>query len=52
MIVNFNSDDDFKKNIAPYMDEREGLTAEELSRRTRIPLLLALSKLEVIFQFE
>jgi len=45
--VNFNSEEDFKKNIGPYVDEDEGITAEGLSRRTKIPLLLAISKLEL-----
>jgi len=51
-IVNFNSEEDFKKNIGPYVDENEGITAEGLSRRTKIPLLLAISKLEVSNIFE
>ncbi len=49
--MNFNSEEDFKKNIGPYMDEHEGITAEGLSRKTKIPLLLAISKLEVFEAF-
>lgn len=46
-IANFNSDEDYEQNIKPYIDMWFGISAEELSRKSKLPLLVARSKLEV-----
>jgi len=49
-IVNFNSETDFKQSIEPYIDFNFGITPEILSRKIKIPLLLARSKLEIALE--
>jgi len=48
--ANFNSEEDFKNNVAKHIDKGNGITAEQLARKSRIPLLVAYSKLNMALQ--
>eukprot|EP01017_Pseudomicrothorax_dubius_P025528 TRINITY_DN2768_c0_g1_i1.p1 TRINITY_DN2768_c0_g1~~TRINITY_DN2768_c0_g1_i1.p1 ORF type:complete len:153 (+),score=53.98 TRINITY_DN2768_c0_g1_i1:66-524(+) len=44
--TNFNQDADFEKNVRKFVDERQGVLAETLARKSGISLLIARFKLE------
>lgn len=45
----FNQIQDFKQNIDKFIDEKNGLTAEFLAKKLGISIIVARTKLEVIY---